>query len=503
MFNIPSLNKFRKFVDFDIWLQRVRNFSFLIGEGALDLVVNLIVMIMVERSLGETGLGVFVYLLSILVFAGFISDFGISRCLERKITTVEGGKAQTQAIEKALYAVLITSIVCAVLFLLTAVFDTTHTRVEEKVAAYFIIGIIIPLRNLNRIRIAILQGSGKFGITASLKTWKRIILLGTVFLLLLWNIPPSYLIIGYFVSELGLMIKSRRSIKLPAFKSKWYKQSKIRSTLRQSRRFLLTDEALDVVLHMDFLILGIFVTSSDLGLYAEASIFARIFLIVPSSIKPVFRKQYCSLASTNRLEDAAVTFRVSAALVFFLHSVLALYILLYFSEITRSLYHYQGKSMVSFYVFAELLPGLLFFSAVTSQEPLYEAEDKVAFLQKAVIIVALLNFALNCFFVPLAGFFGAAFATSGSMFVYFALFNKHLNPLFRLNTIKYIIAGAAVYLTYMLFQKLDIGFGLAFFLVPAFLFVFFFISNFFNFESGHGKPEPMFVLPETASKGRC
>ncbi|MCP4298684.1 MAG: oligosaccharide flippase family protein [Proteobacteria bacterium] len=108
---------------------------------------------MVERSLGEAGLGVFVYLLSILMFAGFISEYGISRYLEREIAIIEGDKAQTQAIEKALYAVLVTSIVCAVLFLITAVFDTAHTRVEEKVAAYFIIGITIPLRNLNRIRI--------------------------------------------------------------------------------------------------------------------------------------------------------------------------------------------------------------------------------------------------------------------------------------------------------------------------------------------------------------
>lgn len=159
--------------------------------------------------------------------------------------------------------------------------------------------------------------------------------------------------------------------------------------------------------------------------------------------------------------------------------------------------------MVSFYVFAELLPGLLFFSAVTSQDPLYEAEDKVAFLQKTVILIALLNFTLNCLFVPFAGFFGAAFATSGSMFVYFILFGKHLNPLIRLNKINYIIAGAAVYLTYMLFQKLDLSFVLTFFLVPAFLFALFFITNFFNFETGHGKREAMFVLPETASKGRC
>ena len=496
MYKFPSLNKFRKFVDRDNWLQRVRNFSFLIGEGALDLVVNLIVMIMVERSLGEVGLGVFAYLLSISMFAGFISEFGISRYLEREIAVIKGGKAKTQAIEKALYAMLVTSIICAVLFFITAVFDTTHTRVEEKVAAYFIIGITIPLRNLNRIRIAILQGSGRFDITAALKTRKRIFLLGAVFLLLLLKTPPSYLMVGYFVSELELMMKSRKTIKLPGFKTIWNKQSTIRSTLKQSRCFLLTDEALDIVLYMDFLILGIFVSSWDLGLYAEASILARIFLFVPISIKPVFREQYCSLAAKNRLENAAVSIQVSTALLFFLHSVLALYILLYFSEITQSLYHAQGKSMVSFYVFVEILPGLLFFSSVTSQEPVYEAEEKIAFLQKTVILIALLNFTLNCFFIPFAGIFGAAFATSTSMFVYFILFGKPLNPIFHINKIKYIIAGAAVYLTYMFFQKLDLNFVMAFFLVPAFVFVCFLVINFFNFEFGQSNPKPGFVLPE-------
>ncbi len=74
MYKIPGLSKFKTFVVRDNWLQRVRNFSFLIGEGALDLGVNLIVMIMVERFLGEAGLGVFAYLLSILMFAGFIQD---------------------------------------------------------------------------------------------------------------------------------------------------------------------------------------------------------------------------------------------------------------------------------------------------------------------------------------------------------------------------------------------------------------------------------------------
>jgi O-antigen/teichoic acid export membrane protein len=144
---------------------------------------------------------------------------------------------------------------------------------------------------------------------------------------------------------------------------------------------------------------------------------------------------------------------MATALLFFLNSILALYILLYYSQIMEALYLVQGKSMVPFYIFAETLPGLLFFSAITSQEPLYEMVGKVDSLQKTVILVALLNLVLNWFFIPFAGFYGAAFATSASMFAYFMLFGKRLHPRFGIPKIKFIIGGTAVYLTYMFMRK--------------------------------------------------
>jgi O-antigen/teichoic acid export membrane protein len=467
----------------DYLLKKAKNFSLLIGEGALDLGVNLIVMILVERSLGEAGLGIFAYLLSLLLLAGFLSEVGISRYLERKIALTKRKEERTKAIEKAFQAVFVTSIFCGVLFLLSAVSGAASTRVEERAAAYFIIGFLIPLRNFNRLKIAVLQGDGKHDIAATLKIWKRIFLLGAVFLLLAWGVAPSYLMFGYFISEFGFMIQSGKAIKLPGIKTIWNRQHSIRSTLHQSYRFLLTDEALEVILHMDFLVLGLFVSSWNLGVYAEASILARIFLLVPISIKPVFRKKYCSLVSQNRLDSVAGSVQTATAALFFLQSVLALYILLYFSDIMRSLYHTQGTSLVPFYIFSEILPGLLFFSTVVSQEPVYEAEGKVALLQKTVIIIAFLNLMLNFFFIPFAGFFGAAFATAGSMFVYFILFGRHLNPILAINKRKHLVAGMAVYLTFMLFKKLDFGFMIAFFLVPAFLFMLFVGIDFFSYKS--------------------
>jgi hypothetical protein len=99
--------------------------------------------------------------------------------------------------------------------------------------------------------------------------------------------------------------------------------------------------------------------------------------------------------------------------------------------------------------------------------------------------------------VPFAGLYGAAFATSSSMFAYFILFGKRLNPMFSIQKIKFIVGGAAVYLTYMLFQSLNLPFTVAFFLVPAVLFMLFYGIDIFNFESGLGESKIVLALPET------
>lgn len=358
------------------------------------------------------------------------------------------------------------------------------------------------VRNFNRLRIAVLQGSGEYDTAATLKTFKRLYLLGAVFILLELNFPPSYLMLGYLASEIGMLFKSYKKIRLPKIRILLKGYNNLRLTLEKSAGFILTDDALDVIFYMDFLILGFFVTSQDLGVYAQASILARAFLLIPMSIKPVFLGQYCGLASKNSLSSAAASLKVSAAFLFYLHSVLALYILLFYSDILKFLFHAQRADMTSFYIFAQILPGLLFFSAITSQEPLYEAGGEVALLQKKIILVAAINLGLNLLFVPAAGFFGAAFATSASMFVFFMVFGRYLDPVFTIDKMNYMFAGSAVYLTFMLFQALDSGFYLTLFSVPVFLFIFLTLMGFFDVDQdSHLHPIEAFRLswkqPET------
>ena len=466
------------------WRKRIRDYSFLIGESAADFGLNLVIMIIIERTIGPSGLGIFAYLLSVLVFADFLSDFGISEYLEREIAFSPNNENQTQTIENAFYAISVTSIAVSIFFFLTAVTDTTHTTVNEKVIAYFIIGITLPIRNSNRIRIAVLQGLGKFETASKLKTWKRFYLFGATMFFLILRLPPSLLMLGFLVAEIGLLVRARKLVRLPRLRTRWDKGwHPIRFILTQSHHYLLSEDVLDVVLYLDFFLLGLFVSSEHLGFYAEASILARFFLVIPISIKPIFRNRYCTLIAENQIQKTALYFNRMTAYLFSFHAILALYILLYYPCIMECLYQSHEQNLVPFYIFVEILPGLLFFSAITSHEPLYEAEDKMITLQKIVIFTALLNLVLNSFFIPFSGYYGAAFATSAAMFGYFIFFGHHLTWTLNVSKLKYLSAGAGVYLTFMLFNKLKLSSLLTFFLMPLFLLFLFYAIGIYNFKT--------------------
>ncbi len=367
---------------------RLRDFGLSIGEGAVGLCASLGVMIMVARVSGESGLGVFSYLLSLFYVAGYLSGFGLPGLVEREAAPGETGAGQLAGLADALRAIVFSSFLCSIFFILLAVYGISHTHVEERAAAYLIIGLTIPLRNLNELKLALLQARGSHALASELKIKRRIVFVAAVLLMLAGGIPPSYLVLGFGASELALVMIAWRKVRLPALfwgqalRNGW---GRLGQTLRKGFDHFFCDETLEVVFYIDFFVLGLFVSSWTLGVYAEASVLARFFLLIPTSIKPIIRRRYCRLASGNDDSLLPSAMRRSAAVMLFIQLIVGLYFLLYYSDIRRGLFAFHGENLASFQVFTLLLPGLLFFSASTLQEPVYEACERLDLLQKLVV----------------------------------------------------------------------------------------------------------------------
>ena len=461
------------------FIRKIRTYVLTVGEGAVELIINLAVMVMVERTYDQRGLGVYVYLLSLFFIVGYLSEFGVPRFVEHEIAIHhDKPSVQKRILSEAYHSVLALSLIFAVLFFLTAGWNTDHTRIGEKLAAYLIIGATLPLRNLNRLKLSALHGFGHHEAAAKLKMVKRLIFFGTISLLLLINIPPSFLLIAFLVSEILLKLLAARKYKLAKINISWKRIFPKRDTLSQGYRFLFTDETLDILLYLDFFILGLFVSSWKLGVYAEASILVRFLLLVPISVKPVFRRQYCMLTARQASELLNRTTRF----LFFLQAYLTLFILLHFPDILNLIFHTRGEELLSFRVFAVFAPGIIFFAAFTSQEPVYEAAEQLSDLKKIVLIVSVIDTALNIYLVPFAGVFGAAAATMISMLVYFFVFDRFLAESQRIKKAPYLLAGAGVYLIYALMTVVKFSLVADFFIIPLGLFAMLLVMGYFHIE---------------------
>lgn len=465
------------------FIKKLKQYFLTVGEGTVELTINLVVMVLVERFYDQQGLGVYAYLLSLLFIISYVSEFGIPRCTEHQVAkTDRHPQNQFEILSKSCQTALCLSLLVACLLFLSAGYDVAHTRIGERTAAYLIIAAILPLRSLNRLRLSVLHGYGQHDAVAKLQTAKRLLFLGAIFLLLLVRVPPSYLFLAFLATEVFLTVAASVKLKLPGIWKSWIGFRSVRSTLTQGYQYLFTDDALDVVLYVDFLILGIFVSSWELGVYAEASILARFFLLVPISIKPIFRRRYTLMTTRGEFQQAATTFQRTIKIMFYFQSLLALYILLHFPEVLHTFYRTHGEELHSFKIFTVLVPGLIYFASITSQEAVYEAGEQIVVLRKLAVIIAGVNIVLNFYLVPFAGGFGAAAATLVSMLAYFLVFDLYLDKAHKIKKLPFLLAGAGVYFIFVLLRSANFGLLPDLLLCPIILFLFFYFMGYFKVE---------------------
>jgi len=452
-----------------------------IGEEALELIMSLWILIMVERAFGQQGVGVYSYLMALLYITRYIADCGVARHMEHEAAVCGSSDPECRELAaEGFQASLAAGLAASILLLATAGFDAAHTRVEERLAAYVVIAIILPLANLNYVKLSLLQGMGHHGRVARLSLIRHGIVLGVMFLLTRLPVPPSFLLLAHLTSEVCMAVVIRRHLKIPGIRALRIHSGRILMTFRKGRAFLFTDNGLDVLLNLDLFVLGLFVSAWDLGVYAEAAVIVRFFLVVPAAIKPLFRRRYNMMAAQHAIEALLRLVRRRTAVLFSLHAILAVCVLLTYPVVLNFFFQTRGEEILSFKLFAVFVPGLIFYSAFSTQEPLYEAVGQVAHMRRLTMLTSGINLVLTFYLVPFAGSFGAATATMTTMLVYFALFGYDLATPLGIGKSTYVIAGLAVYLVFIVLEWWDIGTAANYGLAPLLLGALFYAIGLFG-----------------------
>ncbi len=453
-----------------------------VGEEAFELFIALWILIMVERAYGQPGVGIYAYLMALLYVARYIADFGVSRHLEHEIAVIgqEDELALRRLIAAGYQTILITGGIAAILLVTTAGFDTAHTRIEERLPAYLIVGFILPVANLNHCKLSILQGMGRHARVARLSMVRFALILVNMLVLTRFKVPPSFLPLAVLLSELAMAFLIRRHVRFHGLKALFQHPDRIAATLRRGQAYLFTDNGLDVLLNLDLFVLGLFVSAWELGVYAEAAVIVRFFLVIPVGMKPILRRRYNMMAARHEIAALHTRVRRITAALFSLHALLAVSILLTFPTVLNFFFETHGEEMLSFKIFAVFMPGLLFYSAFSAQEPLYEAIGEISYLRGLTLIASGTNLVLTFYLVPFAGYYGAAAATMITMLVYFVLFGRGLTSSPGFDKATYIVAGLAVYLVFALFDWWAPGGASSSWLAPLLLAVLFYLVGLFG-----------------------
>jgi O-antigen/teichoic acid export membrane protein len=496
MANMPSNPSFSALLPADLVVLARRAYQSLaaIGEEALELIITLWILIMVERAYGQSGVGIYSYLIALLYIARYIADFGLARHLEHEVAIVgETPSERERLILAGVQATVATSLLAAFLLLATAGFDSSHTRIEERLAAYVVIALILPIANLNRTRLALLQGLGQHIRVAHLSLMRYGLILGGMLMLTRVRVPPSFLLLAHLTGEIGMTFVMRRHLKLPGFAVLRRHPRRIPATLKRSKVYLFTDNGLDVLLNLDLFVLGLFVTAWDLGVYAEAAVIVRFFLVIPAGIKAILRRRYNRMAARQDVAALLQLARRRTAALFSLHAILAVCVLLAYPVVLNYFFHTHGEERLSFRIFAVFVPGLVFYGALSSQEPLYEALGQVTDLRNLTMITSGINLALTAYLVPFAGVYGAAVATMATMLVYFALFGRTLAIPLQIDKPTYVVAGLAAYLVFTVLDWWAPGVAADCGLAPILLGVLFYLTGLFGVENSERAPENITV----------
>ena len=436
-------------------IDRAKIYVLSIGESAVDIAVSLLLLILVGRAYGPGGLGVYSFLLSVFVIVSFLAEFGVGKYVEKELA-VGGRKDDQDLLADARAVVLLSGLLGGVGTLILGKWIVGASMVARDAwPGFCVLAVAVPLNIYAGFQASILHGRGEHGRASRAGLGKRITLLVSVFLLAATGIRPDLLVAAFVLSETIHIIMAKSALRMPSLVALLKKLRSVGGTIRKSVQYYFTHEGLRVLFFIDFFILGFFVSSVQEGSYAEASVLARLFLIVPLGAAPLYRIRVYGSSGVDQ-SRIFVDSRRTAARFFSVHSIIALAFLLYFPYILRTVFKVQGDIPIFFRIFSLLLPGLLLFSSTVVLEPLFNVRGREQRLNRIALRVFIINAFLNFYLIPYAGVFGAATATTLSLVIYFFLFVRGIGEMGRIPVTAYLLSGAMIYVAYNVLHTVHI-----------------------------------------------
>jgi len=374
-------------------------------------------LILVTRKSGAEVWGVFALCLALLNITSIFSRMGIDIAILKYISSVKHDLAKAKAIYiKGISLVLPLSIIFTLLLYFFSEFIAIHIFSKDKLSKYIqlISFAIIPFsivyvnaqsfRGLKKIsHFAFFQHVSKF-------LFAIIFFLGISFFSnfsIQTNTFYAFIAALYFAMIVSILMLKKEDTFVKA-------KSPISSRNLFTTAFpmMLSTSILLIMSWADSIIIGIFKTEIDIGIYNVAIRLAMISGVVLGAVNSIVAPNISNAYNNGKHEEFKCIVYQSTRIIFFLSFPILIFLLV-FPEFLLSFFGQEfilGKQTL--YI---LLIGQIINSLSGSVGVIMQMTGKEKVFQNILLLALILNISLNFILIPIYGIEGAAIASSASI----------------------------------------------------------------------------------------
>jgi len=388
------------------------------GVQAASRVLTLILGVILARSLGPEGYGVYAYAFAIMSLLMIVAEAGVPTLLMREIAAAEGRGAWglvRGALQRGLQAVTLVSVGIAALgFALLFALKPTITPATFNTLGVMLL--LLPVAALSKTVAHAMRGLHKVVASQSLELilWPVLALMLSV---ALFSFDPTYrtpwiAMSAQFIAVTSTLLLScallRRSI--PKETLQFPREYETQRWLKSSPQFVMLTAALVINNQVDIVMLAWFSSANDLGVYRVGSQSAILILFGLQAVSAVVAPQISRYHAQSDISGLQILVRratqattIAAIIVFCTFYVVG-------QDLLRTVF---GKEYgASFFPMMILATGQLAVAAFGVSGPLLSMCGHEKFLSKAIWLSALGNIGLNACLIPIWNVNGAAIATA-------------------------------------------------------------------------------------------
>ena len=363
-------------------------------------------VIAAARVLQTAGYGVFAYALSFAAFFTVFSDIGLSGLLTRELAK---GKQEKERYLATTFYIKIFLVLASVLF--TAFIGPFFTNIEEAKKLIPIVAFLTAFDSMRGFFFSVVRAYNKMEVESAFTIFTEIAITSLSALVLIFRPSSLFLTIAYTLGSglgfLGIALYTRK-IWIPAVKN-FFDKSLIKPIFKSALPFAVMGLLGTFMINIDSVILGIFRSAEELGLYAVAQKPVQLLYLLPSLVSTSFfpllslmvhkgeKTKVENLVKKLTIGIFALSLPMTIGGVILGKELILLFFGARYIEATLT---FQLLLLTLIPVFLGLIIGNVVF-----------AYDMQKIFIKTTAIGAILNTALDFVFIPPYGIWGSAIAT--------------------------------------------------------------------------------------------